>query len=821
MSSRSLPGADICQEGRTTIVPNPAISFGDGADISDAYVPDAILDDISPRVADSKILRALKRYGSRPHTGVSFTCRFAATGPVFVRARDGPRFKGSYEYYAHDPRVELVDADSTTRGGSVGSGSVGSGGWGPRGSIAGKEAPSVASYPPVPKTFLNEDSCQPAPMQPLGELPGARGRSGRNLAARRNFKPREASDERLILDPETIRKFYDLDGRYAYVMKGLPTADLESPCGGGWHRWVRYGPDSDRDGCPGGDTTLPSEISTALIRQIASELNKRDDMTRLSIRALDVWGVKCDDAGGSAVAGARLYVGGSGGCWTNANPSEYGVFDASWWVLEHPGNSPKHLKFQTNPIAAVAEESGSGRIRSSSSQVSAEDRVTLTFPSWHSPNNFNVYVWNSVSMGLYGDAVDFSDLPWETRGPGMARFVGGTTISGEDDREGAAFELCGSPGEVANDPGMGHRYNLFTSADRGVVSRSELDQEHYTHDSKSTVWASVVLGAPDQLRQRIAWALSQIFVVSSVSLNFQSMTEPWVAYYDIFVNNAFGMFGDIIKQVSFSPMMGRYLTYISSKSFAHSFENDGKGYFPDENYAREVLQLFSIGLTMLHENGTEILDDDGNPVPTYTNKDIETFARGWTGFEGQKSRPNLEASRLMGNHPNLIDPMKISSREGRDVLPKLGLDFHDGEDRRYIGDGVQRCDSMPRRAYLSRGAKYRYLGSSRQPTLSKLDAAWQARDPNAPTLVLSPDTSSLYASLCDPDPSVSNGPCRFRSTVALTENLVCDGLCVATESGGDGDFGCECGVDSPRVVRLDPSPRTGGSRVYFEYVRPP
>ena len=155
LSSRSLPGVGVCQEGDTVTIPNPAISFSEGADISDGYVPDAILDDISPKVTDSKVLRALRRFRSR---GVSFTCQFAATGPIFIKAREGPRFQGRYEYYMHDPRAKLLDADILTPGGGLGEREG-------RGSIPSGNALSTASYPSVPKTFLNEASCRPGPMQ--------------------------------------------------------------------------------------------------------------------------------------------------------------------------------------------------------------------------------------------------------------------------------------------------------------------------------------------------------------------------------------------------------------------------------------------------------------------------------------------------------------------------------------------------------------------------------------------------------------------------------------------------------------------------------
>ena len=105
------------------------------------------------------------------------------------------------------------------------------------------------------------------------------------------------------------------------------------------------------------------------------------------------------------------------------------------------------------------------------------------------------------------------------------------------------------------------------------------------------VWASVVMSAKDQLRQRVAFALSQIFVVSSNGLDkLRKQTEPFAAYYDIFTRNAFGLFGDILKEVSFSPMMGEYLSYLGGKSFGHNYEELGLHLYADENFAREIMQ---------------------------------------------------------------------------------------------------------------------------------------------------------------------------------------------------------------------------------------
>jgi len=84
--------------------------------------------------------------------------------------------------------------------------------------------------------------------------------------------------------------------------------------------------------------------------------------------------------------------------------------------------------------------------------------------------------------------------------------------------------------------------------------------------------------------------------------------------------------------------MGKMLTYLRSQSYSFS------GSFPDENYAREIMQLFTIGLNELHMNGTNVLDDDGNAIPTYDNSHIMAFSRAWTGFDAQPVRANIEVS---------------------------------------------------------------------------------------------------------------------------------------------------------------------------------
>lgn len=132
---------------------------------------------------------------------------------------------------------------------------------------------------------------------------------------------------------------------------------------------------------------------------------------------------------------------------------------------------------------------------------------------------------------------------------------------------------------------------------------------------------------PDPLRQRVAFALSQIFVISDRPERLAVEPEAMAHYYDKLLEGSFGNYEVLLKNVSVHPCMGIYLSH-----FANKKANLANRTFPDENYAREVMQLFSIGLWMLNPDGTRILDGQGQPIPTYSNANITEFARVFTGL---------------------------------------------------------------------------------------------------------------------------------------------------------------------------------------------
>ena len=139
-------------------------------------------------------------------------------------------------------------------------------------------------------------------------------------------------------------------------------------------------------------------------------------------------------------------------------------------------------------------------------------------------------------------------------------------------------------------------------------------------------WWEYTLNSPDVLRNKIALALSEIFVISEVS---SLKTEPLALanYYDMLLDNSFGNFRTLLQDVTFHPAMGVFLTHINNPRSDSTLNR-----FPDENYAREIMQLFTIGLYELNLNGTPKLDTASNWIPTYDNQDIAEFAKVFTGL---------------------------------------------------------------------------------------------------------------------------------------------------------------------------------------------
>lgn len=144
------------------------------------------------------------------------------------------------------------------------------------------------------------------------------------------------------------------------------------------------------------------------------------------------------------------------------------------------------------------------------------------------------------------------------------------------------------------------------------------------HQFNHSFWEKA-LTSPDQLRQRLTFALSQIFVVSSLDNCGASAQPGMISYYDLLERQAFGSYRALLERVTLHPIMGCYLSHL------HNQKADlTTGRVPDENYAREILQLFSIGLVQLKQDGTPTRPE--SPEETYDAADIAALARAFTGF---------------------------------------------------------------------------------------------------------------------------------------------------------------------------------------------
>ena len=215
------------------------------------------------------------------------------------------------------------------------------------------------------------------------------------------------------------------------------------------------------------------------------------------------------------------------------------------------------------------------------------------------------------------------------------------------------------------------RYWRQRRGPEGNKNVSELEDAH------NAWWVSTI--QQDQLRQRVAFALSQIFVVSSAGV-VGEYPKGLVSYYDTLVRGAFGNFRQLLQDVTLHPMMGTYLTYIGNRK--ERFDSTGKiTQAPDENYAREVMQLFTIGLEQLNLDGTPKKDAQGRPIPTYSNDDVVSLARVFTGLSWNGGQLTHECFVRAGNC--------AANTNARETRPMVAYDqYHSTLEKRFLGTTI-------------------------------------------------------------------------------------------------------------------------------------
>jgi len=195
--------------------------------------------------------------------------------------------------------------------------------------------------------------------------------------------------------------------------------------------------------------------------------------------------------------------------------------------------------------------------------------------------------------------------------------------------------------------------------------------DNYTLYPLQRHFFSNALYGQDQLRQRVAFALSQILVVSAVDVRLPSWMR---GYQQLLYRSAFGNFRQLLYDMTLNPAMGRFLNMLNNKCQTRTPPEvdvcrNGLSSKPNENYAREILQLFSTGTFLLRQDGTRQLDSNGAPIPTYDQHTVEEFGRVFTGWS---LAPALAGpADIGGTVPNYRDPLRVHrDGQGRE-------DYHD------------------------------------------------------------------------------------------------------------------------------------------------
>ena len=537
----------------------------------------------------------------------------------------------------------------------------------------------------------------------------------------------------LYLNKNTFEKFYSLSRKYIYYVEGLRLSSTELPCKETTTRWK-----ISNTSC-----AYESNINTTTKELFLNAINTSTDRN-IFIKDLEISSL-CSDQ--DIPVGATINF--DGKCYQHVHQDYWNVYDFTFWTINHQGNVEKRKQGKRNPIRKFAELG----------------TFMLAFPYSHPMSR-----WTSQSqkgftyIGRYGDYINFEDLPQSVQ---VSKVADHYDIQMIDENDGQILS-CGSYDEYSNKPEYGHKYSVYmnTEYERGLDG---LYRQYSAVRGRSIVWTNAVLNAADQLRQRIAWSFIQVFVIGGEATS-KNLHEPWLVYIDIFVRNAFGNFRRILKEVAFSPLMANYLTYRKNRGFTNS------GSFPDENFAREFMQLFTIGLWKLEMNGTYTLDDKGDRIETYDNEDIKDFSRIWTGFNFRPVRGNIESAGT----DNEVDPMKINSL-WRDEFPKM--DLNDG----YIGDFYPQCTDLLDYSFLKKGSVYKLVGFF-DPNLNKQ------------VLVLT-HNSTLYKQLYSHD-------LKRKKKISLSLSCENYGLNITNP----------CSVKDIKYVGFMMDNR---KYVYYEYIKPP
>jgi uncharacterized protein (DUF1800 family) len=254
---------------------------------------------------------------------------------------------------------------------------------------------------------------------------------------------------------------------------------------------------------------------------------------------------------------------------------------------------------------------------------------------------------------LTGSGPPLPSLAERPSAPDAARFMTQATFGTKTLEEMEALRVEGFPHWLwtqFNTPAASHTAYLNAQLVRTSNNRAT-DEMAY-----EAIWQQWLQGA-DQLRARVSFALSQIMVISNIAPDLRPYAMA--SYLDLLNRNAFGNYRTLLEEVTLHPAMGYYLNMIESEK-----DDAAQGIHPNENYPREVLQLFSIGLAELNLDGSAKVGGDGKPIPTFGEAEVKGFARafsGWTFASQNPANPAQFHSADENLDANWTTPMRAFS----------------------------------------------------------------------------------------------------------------------------------------------------------------
>ena len=289
---------------------------------------------------------------------------------------------------------------------------------------------------------------------------------------------------------------------------------------------------------------------------------------------------------------------------------------------------------------------------------------------------FNIHTANNPKgeiKGLFGVAKGSSAAPAPTPPPPLAS---GTPSRKDASRFLTQATFGGTESEVTTVQQIG--FNSWLNQQFAKPATSHVNfvlnsGPEPSFDDTMKAWWTSAIAAPDQLRQRVAFALSEILVVSTVDSGLRDEPIGMSTYVDTLLNDAFGNFRKLLEDITLNPAMGVYLDMLGNDRV-----EPGGDQHPNENFAREIMQLFSIGLYRLNLDGSLTLDSLGRPIPTYDQGAVSGLASVFTGW-------------TFAGSTNFYDPNEKNYRQPMMVFPE----HHQPEAKRILGGVVVPANKTP------------------------------------------------------------------------------------------------------------------------------